>query len=445
MNRAVGQAIVQPGKTSGGTRDLGWEILDRIRHRWTRTRDEGVPDPVRPGETVAWHPLSWEAGDLGLALLYASADFVAPGDGWDLVADVHVRAAIHAYRTLPSLGVGLFSGTAGVAWTLQSLAHGGERYQRAIDGVEAVLVERGRRALDDCRGQDTLSTDAYDMVNGLAGLGWYLLHTGANGLVAGSSSPIDVRGERGRLLREVLAELGSRARTMTTSGGGLATGPHQVTRVERAHFPHLRGGYINLGQAHGIAGVLALLGRAEAAGHPGLTEGIDALRAVLVDSLRDTPVGRDTRYYLTPGRGEQEGLTRSAWCYGNPGLAVALAGTGVLADAATAVQLHLSTLRRSGQEMDIDNPSLCHGHGGLAMVSRFLGLPVDQHVRDVMQFSAPEACFGLRVEHLRGHVVDSPGLLEGSGGVAAMLVAADLPVEMPTPLDLLFTGRRSCD
>src|SRR5262249_36568549 len=117
-------------------------------------------------------------------------------------------------------------------------------------------------------------------------------------------------------LRRVVEHL---AETSRQCPEGIAwwTGPARQSPDTRAEFPH--GGY-NLGLAHGVPGVVALLGRVCAVGIA-----VGTARPLLEAAVRWLLTQRGTQgfsHWVGPGAAASPG--RLAWCYGDPGVAAAL-------------------------------------------------------------------------------------------------------------------------
>src|SRR5262249_5555269 len=98
------------------------------------------------------------------------------------------------------------------------------------------------------------------------------------------------------------------------------TNPAWLLAETREKHP---GGYYNLGLAHGVPGVIALLGAACATG-----VSADQARPMLGDAVRwllaqQAPDGAGFGHWVEPGR-LRPGPTRLAWCYGDPGVAAVL-------------------------------------------------------------------------------------------------------------------------
>src|SRR5580658_7389340 len=130
----------------------------------------------------------------------------------------------------------------------------------------------------------------------------------------------------------------------------------------REQYPR---GYYNLGLAHGVPGVIALLGEVLQAG-------------TCVD--RAAPLLRGTLEWVwaqrLPGGGPSAfpGLvapdtaatsTRTAWCYGDPGIAIAMLGAArALGDHTwedRALQVARGAAQRPAEQTGVRDAGLCHG------------------------------------------------------------------------------------
>jgi hypothetical protein len=142
------------------------------------------------------------------------------------------------------------------------------------------------------------------------------------------------------------------------------------------------------------------------------------------------------------GRRGEPSLSRSAWCYGDPGVAAALWLAGdALADAGAcrmAVDAVEAVLRRPAEVRGLVAPTICHGVGGLlAICLRFARRPGGQTIRrqlpglvgQVLARCDPALPLGVRDEPVTGNLVDDPGFLTGAAGVAMVLLAAATAAE----------------
>ncbi|UQA94463.1 lanthionine synthetase C family protein [Streptomyces halobius] len=425
--------------------NTGWEILNRIRDFRGDLADLRIPDPFTKEPIKAWNPLSTDPGDLGMALVYSAADELCPDDGWDRLAFEYARKLIDFYTRTPDLGVGLVNGTASVAYALRALSRGGERYRQALHDVEATLITRVEDRLAALPPSGGVASSDYDVISGLAGAAIHLLASGG-------------ADERRRNAADRIVEQFCRLATVPPPLG-LWTPPGKITSIERNGSPHLHDGYLNLGFAHGISGVLSVLGTAASRGtaSPVLTGTVTTLGEQITDRLVETDYGPDLPYFMLPSdrQREQTGLARSAWCYGNLGAAVALANCASvdLRFLDTAIRLLESVERRPVELRYIDNPSLCHGVAGQVTVQRYVAAvaasygrgwagPNQAVVEQLLTMVDPDATFGLRNNVVPGAQTDSPGFLTGSGGAAVALMS--LGHDGLTAAELMLCGGVAC-
>ncbi|SCF20571.1 Lanthionine synthetase C-like protein [Micromonospora viridifaciens] len=382
-------------------------------------RNPGSPPrhPWRPGSLASGHP--------GIALLFGE---LGGADG---------RATMHAHLSAAVTGLhagdtGLFGGLAGIGIAASFGARRPGEYAgllREIDDrvaaeVEALLEpERSRLAA----GVAGTRMGSFDLISGVTGLGRYLLHRRetAGTLVAildylvGLTEPITVGG--------------------TTMAGWWTPGsPSLITRED----PRYTMGHFNIGQAHGIAGPLALLALAYEAGVtvPGHEAAMDRICSWLRSQLR---IGNGYAYWpsavslVEEVAGVPNGPSgdRSAWCYGTPGVAHSLHLAGRALDRPAlrqeALDLLWHSIDRAERAGALGDANLCHGWGGLLTIvcqvaghdnSRPWQRLADRLAERTMSWCVPQVPFGVRHDPRHGKLArDRPGLLEGAAGVALAL------------------------
>ncbi len=343
---------------------------------------------------------------LDLAVLRAYvADFVPDDD--DISGEALSRAVTLFGQT--GGGMGLFGGAARVGWTVAHMADG-DIADRVCGSIEAALE---RQLAADHPPQ-------YDLISGLVGLGVYALE----------------RGEAGRSLAgRVLDVLERRA---VSRGPGLTwfTPPEQLPPWQRELAPD---GYWNLGLAHGVPGVIAVLARFA-------TAGIEVERAArLLDGavayLLDAEPAATPRYPAWHAEGRpREPKSRLAWCYGDLGIALALLSAararGRADWEADALALALGRAEQSTTAAGVVDTGLCHGTAGNGhLYHRLYRATGDE------RFAASarrwlDATFALRRDHpfagfpawtqvpggAQGWIADA-SILTGAPGVALALAA----------------------
>jgi len=418
------------------------------------TRSETAPAP----QTAAWRPLLTEAADgtlrrnatgaleailadlpspgsgpdldaslaggwAGLALLFAYLDRAWPEMGWKTKAQEALEAAISQLgsQVVPP---GLYSGFAGVAWTM---AHFERRFVEASEEDPNQDIDEALLGYLD---QSPWSSD-YDLISGLAGFGVYALDR-------------TDRASGRELLGKVVARLDE---TKVQMDGGLTwfTPPHLLPPWQRELNPE---GYYTLGLAQGVPEVLVVLARAAAAGR---TRAGDLLEGAVAWLLAQrNPHGSPSCYAtVLPAGGQPRnaGPSRVAWCYGDLGVAVALL---VVAREAGRPdwELHALHIARTAAAIPparagVRDGGLCHGAAGNAHLFSRLHQATGEPVFQEAALAYLEQLLALRRE---GRGIGGfeawmpgpedgtdpwqavPGLLEGAAGIGLALVSALHPV-----------------
>jgi hypothetical protein len=266
----------------------------------------------------------------------------------------------------------LYGGVTGVAWALDHIGGG------APEDVDRWLA--GHLA------QPAVPGD-HDLMAGLGGYAVYALERGAL-----------------RCLEQVVERLGE----LAVADGDGPTWPTADGRV-------------NLGLAHGVSAVIAVLA---ACGAQPLLDG--AVAWLLAQPARDE---------------------RAAWCYGDPGVAIALLqaarAAGDPAWERSALELALGVAGRAPEDCGVLDASLCHGAAGLGhllnRLAQAMGDPellaaARYWLRRALDLREPGTGVGgytaLRYDaRARAYADPDPGLLMGAAGIGLALLAATSDVE----------------
>lgn len=284
-------------------------------------------------------------GTAGLAVFFAYlARELGPqaGAGYAEHAMALLDDAIaHTPATMPAF----YAGYPGVAW--------------AVAHLEGRLFERGE---DDPVGdtddallewlQRSPWKDDYDLISGLVGAGVYTLE----------------RRPRPRAMECLELIVGHLRATAEAAGEGVTwfTPLALVHPTQRDAYPR---GYYNYGLAHGVPGIVAFLARLVSS-ELLLDVTAPLLRGAtrwLLARRQDPNVGSNFPVCLAPG--EQAGHARAAWCYGDPGVGIALlAAARALHDGNVereALDVLRSLATRPFETCAVADTALCHGASGL--------------------------------------------------------------------------------
>jgi hypothetical protein len=241
-------------------------------------------------------------------------------------------------------------------------------------------------------------------------------------------------------VRAILDQLERLARPMPT---GLAwhTPPSLLPPWQRELAPD---GYVNLGLAHGMPGIIAILARY-------VTAGVEVARTrLLLDgavayllSVAEPTVGSRFRAWLPSS--QPDARARVAWCYGDLGVAVALlaAATATGQDdwRTEALGIAHGMAARPFAASQVIDCGLCHGAAGIAhLFNRLsqatgdaqLARAADTWFAHTLAMRRTDAIAGFpRGVPENGEVTWQPSadLLNGATGVALALHAAISPIE----------------
>ena len=368
---------------------------------------------------------SLAGGSAGRAVLHArlAAQDSAQGDA----ALTCLRHAAASLRT----GGGpssLHRGAAGVGWTLAHVAGEVLKDRDRCAGIDRALL----RLLDR-----RPWTGHVDLMRGLVGIGVYALER-----LEVPAGP--------QLLERVVRGLDE---TAIRDGAYVCwwTPPEWLWAPVRERSPR---GHVDLGVAHGVPGMIALLAAACAANVARNTA--RPLLEGAVAWLLDTGLeGAVLPSWWTPDG--DRGPARTAWCYGEPGVAVALLGAARAVGERdwedAALRLAHRAAARPLEDTGVVDAGLCHGAAGLGLVfARLHQATGDPRLRSAARFWLLHT-LDLRVQGtgIAGYTtadadgpVADPSLLTGATGIALALHAATTDRE-PTwdRVLLLSTATRS--
>ena len=365
------------------------------------------------------------SGESGIALFFEYLGRARPGAGYGDIAWARLERAIDGLDALRQ-SPGLYMGFSGVAWAVEHLQgepggeDDGEDPNEDVDAVLLTLLRKSPWPFD------------YDLTSGLVGFGVYALER----------LPRPAAVACLELVVDRLAEIAS----PRPEGLGWLTPPHLVPGVNRDYFPQ---GYENLGLAHGSPGIIAVLARICAAGialeraRPLLAGAVEWLLA------QKLPAGLWSVFPLSIGPGIEPRPARAAWCYGDPGIALALLAAGRVAGEPAwereALALARSIARRPVEHCGVVDAGLCHGALGLAHLLNRLY----QATGDPELLAAARAWFGRSAGYWRpGQGIGGflaltppegevnrlewnadPSFLSGAAGMALALLAATSGIE----------------
>lgn len=371
-------------------------------------------------------PLGLSGGLLGLGYAIGYLAGVFGREDWLQLSHDYLRTAVAATHEHPVALPGLSSGSAGLGFCVNAASHMEPRFAPSALRI-AQQVAKQTMAFPYERMTGSWGVTCYDVISGASGIVSYLCD-------APDAEEVSIA--RDRLLTALVTFVteDAPARWVLT--------PEAMARSSSPAFPirYPRGCY-DLGLAHGLAGPLAALSKAKLRGHEVAGQASAITR--LADWMWSRAIEDEVGITWPQCWPQDEGAlwpTRSAWCYGSPGVcrSLWLAGEAV-GDRKLAEQaMEALMLTRVRQRGTYSAGGLCHGTPGhLVILNCFLRdapspeLQTFQRelVSVVVSSFSDEARFGY-VDLLQGGYddiipgearVDNPGLLTGSMGAAVAL------------------------
>jgi lantibiotic biosynthesis protein len=407
-------------------------------------------------------------GPAGQALFFHYLDQARPGQGHDERALAHLETAIAATAETMT-APGLYGGFSGVAWVLEHLT--GRLLEPPAPGEEDP-GEEVAAALTDYLGH-TPWLDEYDLISGLVGFGVWAVERAP-------------RARGNEAAESVVRRLGELAERRD---GGVTwrTPPERMMATEAASHPQ---GNFNLGVAHGVPGVIGVLGEMVAAGLPageaaeaaagaagvadaagaagvkaggaagGAAQGLageGTARELLAGAVawllgQRLPAGSGSVFSYSVAPGVEPMPARLAWCYGDPGVSLALLGAARAAGEPAWERQALAIARaaavRPRDASGVVDGGLCHGAAGLAHLYNRLfqatGDPLFKAealawIERLMAHRRPgQGIAGWQAWRPIGEItspnpelgwVDDRGFLTGAAGIGLALLGAVSPVE----------------
>jgi lantibiotic modifying enzyme len=371
-------------------------------------------------------------GSAGIAIFY---DYLGRAG---LLAEAGDRATTALDSAIDAVaggasGPSLYTGFSGVAWATALIDAGTTSPDDGNDEVDEVVASLVSRPP---------WTRPYDLIDGLVGLGVYALER----------MP---RPAASVLLEHVVARLGELA-DHQPNGITWFTRPELLPPENRRAFPR---GLYDLGLAHGVSGVVALLSGCVAAGiavRP-VSELLEG--AVAWISSHRLAADEPARFPAVVSAGVQPSAARSAWCYGDPGVASALLLAAQALDheewEREAIEVALGAARRPPSTTGVRDACLCHGAAGLAHLFNRLhqATGVDDLARAATYWYGETYAMRKPGHGVGGFTTSSdrsgtggataadPGFLQGAAGIGLSFAAGITAVEPEWDRALLLSAR----
>lgn len=375
---------------------------------------------------IPWNDISLSHGFPGLCILFGELDYMFPDGGWDIIGLSYLKKVQLHVEKHGIYSASAFSGLAGIGFAARSLSRNGTRYTNFIKTINEELVKNTKVILNNLKSDrhDVKMSD-YDVIEGVTGIGRYLLLYQENAIFSG-------------VLQEILNYLIHLTKDIDILGkkvpGWFIPSNNLFLESERIENPV---GNFNCGLSHGIPGPLALLSIALDKGveMDGQKEAIDKIGGWLTSKVIKSDKGD---YFPTTITWEEQvsntvipSSSRDAWCYGTPGVARSLYLAGKARNnikfIETANKTFNAIFERSTEEWDIYSPTFCHGFSGLLYTTMLMkNQNVFKLVNKVLTFYNSNNMFGFQdIENSDSGFkhMNKSGFLDGATGTLLTLLS----------------------
>ena len=402
------------------------------RHNWSanldgesrREAEDAIRSIAHALDEYSTVDASLALGNAGFAVFYAYLAKAGYGNG-DIASRFLARATEAVATT--RMDASLYGGFTGIGWTVSHLQRlrGGVVDENANEAIDETLLDYVK--------QWPWKHD-YDLIGGLVGLGVYALEQ------LPAPAPIEC-------LREIINRLHELAER-TRDGITWFTAPELLPEWQREVCPN---GYYNLGLAHGVPGVIAMLARVCAAtkvpraARAKARSLLDGAVAWLLTNKQADSSNAFFPGWIGPNVEIREG--RIAWCYGDLGVAVALLLAARCVNQPDweqeAIGIAKDVARRPVERSRVRDCGLCHGAAGVGhLFNRLFQATGKALFKKTARFWFQRALEMRRegegiagFSAVRGEPAEqtsripAPGLLEGAAGIGLALLAAATGVE----------------
>lgn len=383
----LGQSAIDTDNLNAAASSIALEVAQRCLESIMAAKD-GSPNALSvPAQC------GLAADPVGAALLFNAVNEFAPEERW-------IRGIAKAMKLAASgvnYNLGLMRGWAGLLAAATTIGRSNQGSYRLL---QYDLARKLNLEIRESRRADCQQTSDFELMDGLAG----------SMLGLGDATEIAT-------MHEYLAYC------------LWLTEDSSRWRVPRPGKVGAR--YNNYSLSHGIAGMVSALRVAAS------EDGARLIAKRIADCLVRVRIERDGVTWWPSDVGADNDLypTRMAWCYGTPGVACALYNAGQIIQDDELTQLTISILESLAslplEAWGCIDAGICHGYAGVALIFwRFSILGNSLRLRNAAIQLATLAArlfsttsrWGFTAARPNGEMRDSLNLLEGSTGVALVLL-----------------------
>ena len=323
--------------------------------------------------------------------------------------DNYIEYIVSKLSTYGLLTGSLYSGAAGIALSILHLREDDEKYKNLLDSLNRYIEYFVREKIEGLNLENITPPD-YDVIEGLSGILSYLLL---------------INDEQYDDLKILIINFLS---NLTKENKGLISlyikSENQMSQSESEMYPL---GCLNMGLAHGLAGVGCILAYAHIKGYSNEAS-LSALQKIIF-IYEKFELERKKQFLWKDGLVADElkkekvireaSFIRDAWCYGGPGISLLYLYGGLALDNDYFVDKAEKILESAMQrKLGIDSYMICHGYSGLIEICSLF-----KRLLNTKKFDSYMEEFNVNSEQILEEYGDESGtgFLEGISGCILVL------------------------
>lgn len=323
--------------------------------------------------------------------------------------DNYIEYIVSKLSTYGLLTGSLYSGAAGIALSILHLREDDEKYKNLLDSLNRYIEYFVREKIEGFNLENITPPD-YDVIEGLSGILSYLLL---------------INDEQYDDLKILIINFLS---NLTKENKGLISlyikSENQMSQSESEMYPL---GCLNMGLAHGLAGVGCILAYAHIKGYSNEAS-LSALQKIIF-IYEKFELERKNQFLWKDGLVADElkkekvireaSFIRDAWCYGGPGISLLYLYGGLALDNDYFVDKAEKILESAMQrKLGIDSYMICHGYSGLIEICSLF-----KRLLNTKKFDSYMEEFNVNSEQILEEYGDESGtgFLEGISGCILVL------------------------
>jgi lantibiotic biosynthesis protein len=341
-------------------KQVAWQIGQRIKDP---EKVVGVllseNNHFSPMKLNPWEPTTLSHGFPAFICLFSELEEYFPGEGWELVCRQHILKLIEHLEKNGVHNVSMFSGMTGICFAINQASKNKQRYQTLLSKLEDLLL---KKITSDYLKENFVPSlpHQYDLISGMSGIIPYLIQ---------STAPRSFVQQLCKNLLKVTENISFENYSIP--------GWYVPVNIQSSQ-PY---GVFDAGMAHGITGCLNALTKAFKQGHvvENHRKGIQKI-VLWLQNIKQDVAGVESVWPGTlafnPNKPNQMELQadyyRDSWCYGSPGIAIALLQTAIVLEDHALYQYSNQALidctRRIKTQSNLQCISFCHGWAGLLTI-----------------------------------------------------------------------------